>query len=115
MPTDPLDNYIRMHRARHALSQAEVAFLIGCGSAATVARYEGGQREPQLDVALALQALFNVPPGELFAGRFRKVEHSVVKRARELLERLRSKGPSPATTAKLQLLVELARTIEHDQ
>ncbi|HTG36536.1 MAG TPA: helix-turn-helix transcriptional regulator [Thermoanaerobaculia bacterium] len=98
-----------MHRRRHAFSQEEVAFLIGAGSAATIARYELGRREPSLDTALALEALYGAPVAELFAGRFNTVEQSVVSRASELIANVRAAGISPAATAKLQALGELSR------
>jgi transcriptional regulator with XRE-family HTH domain len=107
MPSEPLNNYIRTHRNRAALSQAELATLIGCGSAATVARYELGMREPLLDTALALEVVFGVTPRELFPGRFRTVEQFVRKRVDLLIEEARAAGPSPATTAKLRFLIEL--------
>lgn len=109
MQSEPLDSYLRMHRRRRAFSQEEVAFLIGAGSAATIARYELGRREPSLDTALALEALFDAPVAELFAGRFNTVEKSVVSRASELIAKVRAAGISPAATAKLQALGELSR------
>jgi transcriptional regulator with XRE-family HTH domain len=109
MTSDPLNSYLRMHRKRQALSQEDVAFLVGAGSAATIARYELGRREPSLDTALALEALFGVPVAELFAGRFSKVEQSVARRAKEQIATVRAAGVSPAATAKLKLLTELAR------
>ena len=104
MPSDQLDNYLRMHRRRSAFSQEEVAFLIGAGTAGTVARYELGRREPSLDTALALEALFKAPVAELFAGRFTTVEQSVAERAQELIAKVRAAGVSPSATAKLQAL-----------
>jgi DNA-binding XRE family transcriptional regulator len=108
MHSEPLNNYIRMHRSRCCLSQRELAYLIGAGCAPTVARYELGQREPLLDTALALEALFGEPPRELFAGRFRQVEQFVAERARELAEQIRAnEPPSAKRTAKLLALFEL--------
>lgn len=108
MHSEPLNNYIRMHRIGSCLSQRELAFLIDAGSAATVSRYELGQREPLIDTALALEVLFNAPSRELFAGRFRKVEQFVTERARELAEQIRAKEPPSAErTAKLLALFDL--------
>lgn len=109
MPSDPLHNYIRMYRRRSALSQEEVAYLLGAGSAATVARYENARREPTLETVLALEAVFGISISELFAGRFNQVEQSVRERASELLEKVRSGGPSPKATAKLRLLTALCQ------
>ncbi|HEY3569936.1 MAG TPA: helix-turn-helix transcriptional regulator [Thermoanaerobaculia bacterium] len=97
-----------MHRRRTALSQEEVAFLIGAGTAGTVARYELGRREPSLDTALAFEALFKTPVAEIFSGRFNKVEQSVATRAEELIAEVRTAGISPSATAKLQALRTVA-------
>jgi transcriptional regulator with XRE-family HTH domain len=112
MTSDPLDSYLRMHRKRQALSQEDVALLVGAGSAGTIARYELGRREPSLETALALEALFGVPVAELFAGRFNKVEQSVASRAKAEIARVRSAGISPAATAKLKFLTALAGRAE---
>lgn len=109
MTSDQLDNYLRMHRHRQALSQDEVAFLVGAGSAGTIARYELGQRDPSLETALALQALYGVPVAELFAGRFNTVEQSVARRANERIAMIRAGGISPAATVKLKHLSDVIR------
>ena len=41
-----LHNYLRTYRKRAGLSQAEVAFLLGCHSGAKVSRYEHAARRP---------------------------------------------------------------------
>jgi transcriptional regulator with XRE-family HTH domain len=107
MSVEPLANYIRTHRRRAALSQDEVAFLLGCECGTKVGRYELNRRMPTLETALALEAVFGVSVSELFAGRFHEVEQSVVKRAHELVERLRKAKPSPRITAKLSLLMAI--------
>lgn len=107
MSVEPLANYIRTHRRRAALSQDEVAFLLGCEHGTKISRYERERRTPTLEAALALEAVFNVPVSELFAGRFHTVEQSVVMRAQELAEKLRRAKPSPAIMAKLSLLMAI--------
>jgi transcriptional regulator with XRE-family HTH domain len=108
MPDKPLDHYLRMHRSRHCLSQKEVAYLVGCASSATLARYESGAHTPSsLETILAFEIVFGVPTRKMFAGRFQKVEHEVAARAADLITKLRATGASPATTAKLMLLTAL--------
>jgi transcriptional regulator with XRE-family HTH domain len=109
MSVEPLSNYIRTHRRKAALSHDEVAFLLGCVHGTKISRYERGSRTPIFETALALEVVFGVPVAELFAGRFHEVEQSVVKRAKELVERLRKAKPSPAVTAKLSLLMAICK------
>jgi transcriptional regulator with XRE-family HTH domain len=114
MAADPLNNYIRTHRRRACFSQEELAFLMGSGSGTKISRYERERRDPTLDTVLTLEAIFGVPIRELFAGRFHTVECSVVCRARLLIEKLRSKAPSAATTAKLQVLTAICSNYAAD-
>jgi len=114
MSAEPLNNYIRTHRRRASFSQEELAFLMGSGSGTKISRYERERRDPTLETALTLEAALGVPVRELFAGRFHMVEHSVVERARRLIEKLRSRAPSAATTAKLQALTALCAKSSSD-
>jgi transcriptional regulator with XRE-family HTH domain len=107
MTAELLNNYIRTFRRRACFSQEELAFLMGSESGTKISRYEQERRDPTLETILALEAVLGVPVRELFAGRFHTVECSVAERARVLIERLRSKAPTAATTAKLQLLITL--------
>ena len=87
-----LNNYIRRARKRLGLSQRELAFLIGKKTGSYVSRFEKGRRVPTLEMAMALGVILKTPIEELFAGRFEKVEHTVVARARELSQTKRSKA-----------------------
>lgn len=107
MSLEPLANYIRTYRRRAALSQDEIAFLLGCEHGTKIGRYERGRRTPLFESILALEVVLGVPVAELFAGRFHKVEQSVVQRAKILVEKLRKERPSPAITAKLSRLMAI--------
>lgn len=107
MPVNPLNNYLRMHRRRTALSQGDIACLLGVVSGTKLSRYESGQRAPNLETALALEIIFGIPVRELFAGMFHEVEQRVRERAAPLIEELRARGPSRETTRKLQALISI--------
>jgi len=99
-----LPNYLRRYRKRAALSQDEVAFLLGGGSGAKVSRYERFRRIPDLETALACEAIFGVPVRELFPGIFQKVERNTARRARLLARRLKARQSQPLMAEKLSLL-----------
>ena len=115
MPAKPLNNYIRTRRRRTYFSQEELAFLMGSKSGTKVSRYERERRDPTLETALALEAVFGVPIRELFAGRFHKVERSVGDRARALIEKLRLQKPSAVLSAKLQALSDICNNPRYGQ
>jgi|SRR5882672_635395 len=90
-----LSNYLRTHRKRLALSQEEVAFLLGINGmnkAIKVCRDENCAREPSLQTALAYEAIYGKPVRELFAGLYEQVERTVAERARLLRHRKTTKA-----------------------
>ena len=108
MTSSQLPNYVRAQRKRLALSQDEVAFLLGTQSGAKVSRYEHFARVPNLETALAYEAIFQRPARELFAGLYHKVEQGVVARAKTLVERMDRRKPSRQTAHKQQLVINIA-------
>src|SRR5260370_17003351 len=60
-PMAKLENYLETYRKRTALSQKEVAFLLGAQSGAKVCRYERFWEHPQFKTLMAYQTLSPVP------------------------------------------------------
>jgi len=100
-------NYLRSHRKRLALSQEEVAFLLGVQSGASVSRYEQFAREPSLETALAFEAIFQRPASELFGGLYQKIQHEVAARAQSLIHK-DQRNPNRRTAHRHQLLAPIA-------
>ena len=93
---------------RLALSQDEVAFLLGAQSGTKVCRYERFVREPSLETALAYEAIFKTPVSELFGGLYQKVEREVEERAKFLAEKSDYGTPGAQIDRKRQAIAELA-------
>lgn len=96
-----LNNYLRAHRKSTGLSQREVAYLLGMKSGSQVSRHELFIRSPELETALAYQALYESPVSELFAGLYEKVEQRTLQRAWLLAVKLNRTPPSRAREWKL--------------
>jgi len=82
-----LPNYLRSNRKRLALSQEEVAFLLGVNGmdrGIKVSRDENNARTLSLKNALAYEAIYGKPVRELFAGLYEQEERNVAERARIL-------------------------------
>jgi len=107
-----MPHYVRRHRLRAALTQREMAHLLGCQSPATVCQYEARKREPDLRTALAYQVAFGVPIETLFSGLHREVEQDVLKRADRLSKQLQKDTPSLAH--KREALRSILATAEPD-
>jgi transcriptional regulator with XRE-family HTH domain len=103
-----LHNYLRTYRKRAGLSQDEVAFLLGCHTAAHVSRYEHFHRTPSLRTVLAYQVIFHALLRDLFGGEYQKVERAVSQRARTLAAKLSVRKEDRTTVRKLALLNMIA-------
>lgn len=108
MPSSPLPNYLRANRKRLALSQQDVAFLLGTQSGAKVSRYENFERVPSLETALACEAIFQKPARELFSGLYQTVEAQVAARAKALSYKKKLGKSNQQTLHKRQTLAEIA-------
>lgn len=78
-------NYLRAERRRVALTQADIAILIGGRSKPTICRYERGMLPP-IEVALAYEAILELPVADLLAGSYAQIGFNVRSRARALLK-----------------------------
>jgi len=101
-------NYLRSNRKRLALSQEEVAFLLGTQSGAKICRYERFAREPSLQTALAFEAIFQRPTSELFGGLYQKVQQEVAARAKTLTNKVDREKPNRWTAHRRQILADIA-------
>jgi transcriptional regulator with XRE-family HTH domain len=108
MTSPQLPNYLRANRKRLALSQDEVAFLLGTQNGAKVCRYERFVREPSLETALAYEAIFKRSVSELFPGLYQKAEKEVAVRAKALVERAARGKSNQRTARKRAALADLA-------
>ena len=59
-------NNIKKYRTERHILQSDLAIELNCDKQ-TISRYETGQREPSLEMALRLAKYFNVSTEELFS------------------------------------------------
>jgi transcriptional regulator with XRE-family HTH domain len=71
--------FLRTHRRNWGLTQRELASLIGTVSSMQVSRYENSKRAPKIEVALACQAIFGVPPSTMFPDAYALAEEEVMR------------------------------------
>ncbi len=88
MSSHRLSNYLRSSRKRLALSQEEVAFLMGKRGGTKICRYERFLREPNLKTALAFEIIYGKPVSELFAGVREKLAQEIGHRAKIMSHRV---------------------------
>ena len=100
----PLPNLLLSHRKRSALSQEDMAFLLGTRGGSKVSRYERFKRGPNLETVLAYEAIFGKPASQLFAGQYREVENSLLERVRVLIHKTKRQKQGPMVKRKLEVL-----------
>ena len=99
-------NYLSHHRKRWALSQRELALLVGHASRSVVSRLELGGGRPSLQFAIRCEAVFGVSVTELFPDLHQENHDLVMRRAARLDLRLRERSDA-AAARKRQLLSEM--------
>ncbi len=100
-------NHLRRYRKRRALTQEEIAFLLGARCGTKVSRFERSVRPPSLQTALAYQAIFGVPVHELFPGEFQEAVTTVQGRAGQLSRRLELQADRSKTPFKQKVLASI--------
>ena len=81
-----LVHYLRNERRRKALTQADIAALLGGRWKGRVAWYERGA-VPPTEVALEYEAILGKPVSDLLGGAFHRASLKVRRRAQELLRK----------------------------
>jgi transcriptional regulator with XRE-family HTH domain len=93
-----LVHYLRNERRRAALTQADIAALLGGTWKGRVSWYERGAMPPT-EKALEYEAILGKPVSELLGGAYERAAFNVRRRARGLLER---EGVVPNTPQRLR-------------
>jgi transcriptional regulator with XRE-family HTH domain len=108
MSSSQFPNYLRANRKRLALSQDDVAFLLGTQSGTSVCRYERFVRDPSLETALACEAIFKRSVSELWSGLYQKAERDVAMRAKALVGRKHGRKLNAWAARRHDILTGLA-------
>jgi transcriptional regulator with XRE-family HTH domain len=108
MASPLFQNYLRANRKRLALSQADVAFLVGKEIGANISRYENLTQAPSLENALAFEIIYRLSVGELFGGLYGQLEKEIAERAKVLSEKNDPRSGGQAAKRRAALL-ELSR------
>lgn len=100
-------NYVRTCRQRHGLTAQELSVLLGQRSSTAISKIESGDRVPTLEIAMALQVIFGLPPKSVFPEYYEYVEDRAMRRARDVYEELEGATDS-RSAAKRELLEAMA-------
>lgn len=107
-------NYLSLHRKRWALSQRELALLLGQASRSVVSRLELGQGRPSLPFAIRCEAVFGIRVGELFPDLFEEHHEAVMRQAAHLDLQVRGRTDADAARKRALLLDIVGRVPNPD-
>lgn len=89
--SEPLVNYVRVHRQKAGLSQGELGQVLGYRDSDSVARHEQFKSVPPLLIAIGYEIIFQESVTDIFAGLRYAVEQAIEQRLAELETELRDK------------------------
>jgi transcriptional regulator with XRE-family HTH domain len=108
-------SFVRAHRRRWGLSQAELAILLGIVSSTTVSRIERSVRTPTSTVMIACCILFGLPALELFGSLHEEIEEVVGTAAKNLNDALKGMTDKPSIRKREFLEQVLRRLINSNR
>lgn len=108
-------SFVRAHRRRWGLSQAELAALLGLASSTTVSRIERSVRTPTTTVLVACCILFGLPAPELFTSLHDEIEEVVGTAAKTLCDALEDKADKLSVRKRLFLEEVLSRLVNRNR
>lgn len=106
-----IHSYLRTHRRKWALTQKELAFLLGHKSPTHISRLEQGKRAPSKEVVIACEVLFGLSPRSCFPKSYAEVEGAVLARAATLYKQLDENTKQVSMRKKEFLSAALKRAI----
>jgi transcriptional regulator with XRE-family HTH domain len=104
-------SYLRFYRRRWALSQAELADLMGWKDKAVIARFEKKQRPPNLELVMGCFVLFGTSAAEMFPEFASHIESAVMARIWDFYEQIQGDS-SRKTKVKIELLEDAIQRAE---
>lgn len=103
-------NKLLEHRTTTALSQDEMAFLLGVSTGSRVSRYESRRRIPRIELALAYVAIHQKPLHQLLDGSYIEAARAVHARAMQLHASLTEQGIDGRKVERLRTLILVLET-----
>jgi hypothetical protein len=103
-----LPNYLVANRKRLALSQEDVAFLLGLKKGDNICRHERFVRQPTIETVFAYEAIYKRTASEIFSGLYRRIEDEIALRARSLLRKTQCRKRNRRTEHRRHALLDIA-------
>jgi len=97
-------SYIKLHRKKSPLTQADIAFLMERSDVTAISKCEKGYRYPSIKLLFIYRFLFNTCIESFFPRRSKKVLNNLVKRLELLQDLLKSKEKELDVKARIKFI-----------
>jgi len=99
----PFPTYLRTHRRKWALSQGELAELLGGITADAISKYETLARPPSSELLIACEFVFEQPALALFPAMSLAIAREILGNARAIRGRLADRSDAQSVRKRLLL------------
>lgn len=103
--------YLRTHRRRWALTQPELARLLGFKSAQHISRVENGQENLGVHALFGCEIIFGNHPKDIFPKLYDEIEQEIVRNVYELQQELEADTSEKGKLKQALFTEALARAL----
>lgn len=100
-------NFLRLHRKRTPLTQADIAYLMGLPDYSNISRCEKGQREPSVELLIGYHLLFDTSIESFFEQHAVIILLNLNKRIEYLISELKKQEDLPKNSSRIRFLEEV--------
>lgn len=107
--------FIAANRDRFALTQRELARLLGLSTGGAVSRIERSNRVPKTQTFIACSIVFGIGTAELFPSLYEEIEEAIITTAKILLDETEGKNDKDSELKRAFLKDILSRIISRNE
>lgn len=99
-------NFLRPHRKRSPLTQADIAFLLKLPNESTISRCEKGLRSPSVELLLVYHHLFDTSIEAFFEPQSKIILLGLIEKIKHLISVIQNEESIPKNTFRIKFLEE---------
>ena len=100
-------NFLRLHRKRSPLTQADIAYLMSLPDYSNISRCEKGQRSPSVELLLVYHHLFDTSVESFFEPQSDSILSTLLERIKQLASDLKKEEDIPKNASRIRFLEEI--------
>ena len=100
-------NFLRLHRKRSPLTQADIAYLMKLPDYSNISRSEKGQRTPSVELMLVYHHLFDTTLESFFEPQSESLLESLLEQIALLTNDLKKANDLPKNASRIKFLEQI--------